>query len=149
MLVGREGQVDMAMPKVNRFSELPTDYAGLVAMHVPRPLHDAVDEANVERIIEMMAGHDLTDDQADYLDILSDQLLKYQERERSRTRRRSVIERFAYLLEESGTTPAGLQKILACSQTKISLLLNGKRELTKDDIRRLAGHFKLRADYFL
>lgn len=139
----------MTLPGLNHFSELPTDYAGLVAMHVPRPLHDAVDEANVERIIELMAGHDLTDDQADYLDILSDQLLKYQEREQPAKRRRSVIDRFRYLLEESGTTPASLQKILACSQTKISLLLNGKRELTKEDIRLLAGHLKLRADYFL
>lgn len=54
---------------------MPKDYAALVAMYPPRPLHAEADE--VEQIVNAMAGHDLTADQEDYLDLLSDLLLKY------------------------------------------------------------------------
>jgi hypothetical protein len=60
-----------------KFAEVPTKYSDLVAMYPPRPLRDEIDERNVEEIVMEMAGHDLTCDQDDYLDLLSDLLLKF------------------------------------------------------------------------
>ena len=140
----------MNTTKLN-FADMPTDYAALVAMHPPRPLHDAIDEQNVEEIVAEMAGHDLSRDQEDYLDLLSDLLLKYQSRTQPtppRTRR-SPHDRLKYLLAQAEMTPAQLAKLLGCSQPLVSLLLSGKRNLSKQNIKKLAVHFKLDAKYFL
>jgi antitoxin component HigA of HigAB toxin-antitoxin module len=52
-------------------------------------------------------------------------------------------------MEDTATTSRDLQKILRCSHSLISLVLSGKRELSKDNVRALAKHFRLSADYFL
>jgi len=134
-----------------KFHELPADYAALVALYPPRTLHDSIDEQNVEALIEAMAGHALSGDQEDYLELLSDLLLKYQAARhpvKSRSRR-SPQERLKYLMQESKMTPTKLAKLLGCSQPLVSLILSGKRELSKDNIKKLAGHFRLDAGYFL
>ena len=71
-----------------KFAEMPKDYASLVAMYPPRPLHDDVDERNVEEIVNALAGHELTPDQEDYFDLLSDLLLKSQSERHPRSRPR-------------------------------------------------------------
>jgi antitoxin component HigA of HigAB toxin-antitoxin module len=53
------------------------------------------------------------------------------------------------LLHDSATTRQDLERILNCGHSLVSLLLAGKRDLSKDNIRALANHFKLSADYFL
>ena len=132
-----------------RFSDMATDYSGLVAFYPPRPLHDAVDERNVEEIVMALAGHELTPDQEDYLNLLSDLLLKYQNERRVDRKRRGIHERLKYLMEQSEMTPAQLAKILGCSQPLVSLLLAGKRSLSKQNISRLARWFKIDASYLL
>jgi antitoxin component HigA of HigAB toxin-antitoxin module len=131
---------------------MPIEYAGLVAMHPPRPLRDAVDARNVEEIVMEMAGHALSSDQDDYHDLLSDLLIKWQEENeppRKRSRPISAHARLKYLINQSGTTPSQLAKLLGCSQPLVSLLLGGKRELSKANVKKLATHFKVEAGYFL
>lgn len=133
-----------------QFADVPTGYAALVAMHPPRPLRDAVDEQNIEEIINALAGHDLSVDQEDYLELLADLLLKYQATKHPRAKRpSSPHDRLKYLMQESGMTPTKLAKLLNCSQPLVSLILSGKRELSKENIRKLAAHFSLEAGYFL
>ena len=58
-------------PARQRFESLPKDYAGLVAVLPPRPIHD---EGQFEEHLAMahtLAGFDLTPDQDDYLEALS------------------------------------------------------------------------------
>jgi HTH-type transcriptional regulator / antitoxin HigA len=132
------------------FSDMPRDYDGLVAMHPPRPLHDEVDEQNVEEIVAAMAGHELSPEQEDYLDVMSDLLLKYHaQKQAPRRRRRPVHERLKYVMSESGTTPTQLARILRCSQPLVSLILSGKRELSKENIKKLADYYRLEGGYFL
>jgi len=132
------------------FTHMPTDYTGLVALYPPRPLHDTVDERNVEEIVMEMAGHELSADQEDYLNLMSDLLLKYQaERQQRKNRRRAVHERLKYLMQQSEMAPTGLARVLGCSQPLVSLVLAGKRSLSKQNISRLANWFKLDAGYFL
>jgi len=56
---------------ISRFDELPTDYEGLVAIFMPRPIRDEVDAANAPDLSDLMAGHELTRDQEDFLEIIA------------------------------------------------------------------------------
>jgi HTH-type transcriptional regulator/antitoxin HigA len=133
-----------------QFPDMPVDYSGLVAMYPPRPLHDSIDERNVEEIVSETAGHQLSADQEDYLELLSDLLLKYQATQRQPKRtRQSPRERLKYLMAQSEMTPAALAKLLGCSQPLVSQLLSGKREVSKENAKKLASHFRLDAAYFL
>src|SRR5215204_3118398 len=120
-----------------KFLDIPSDYPSLMAFYPPRPLHDEVDERNIEEIILAMAGHDLTRDQEDYLNLISDLLLKFQAEQASRGRRPPVRRRLKYLMEQSEMTRNELAAILQCSQPLISLILSGKRNLSKENIRKL------------
>jgi antitoxin component HigA of HigAB toxin-antitoxin module len=133
-----------------RFVDMPIDYAGLVALYPPRPLHDAVDERNVEEIVNEMAGHQLSRDQEDYLNLMSDLLLKSQSGNRpARSRPRPVNERLRYLMEQSEMSRGEMAELLDCSQPLVSLMLSGKRGLSKENVKKLAERFKLDAAYFL
>ncbi|HSZ56434.1 MAG TPA: hypothetical protein VK797_12275 [Tepidisphaeraceae bacterium] len=130
------------------FAEFPSDYGGLVAMFPPRPIHDPADYGNTMEIVMAMAGHKLTRDQDDYLAILSEMILHY-DREHDRPRRRGTpLHRLQYLVKEAGLSASDLGRLLG-NRTMGSLYLTGKRGLSKANIRKLAEHFKVRADYFL
>ena len=133
-----------------KFADMPRTYVKLVEMRPPRPLRDDDEARDVEELVAEMAGHELTKDQEDYLDLLSDLLLKYHAKRYAPDRqRRTPAERLRFLLEESGTTAAQLARVLGCSQPLVSLLLSGKREPSKTNVKKLADHFKLEAGYFL
>lgn len=59
------------------------------------------------------------------------------------------LERLKYLMNEHGMKTAGLGKLLGSGQGQASLVLNGKRELSKANIRTLATHFKVSPALFL
>jgi HTH-type transcriptional regulator/antitoxin HigA len=130
------------------FDRLPVDYAALVAMFPPRPIHDSVDYGNTLEIVLAMAGHPLTADQEDYLKILSEMILHY-DREHDQPRKRGTPrERLQYLVNEAGLSASDLGRLLG-NRGMGSVYLSGKRGLSKANIRKLAEHFKVRADYFL
>lgn len=140
----------MKTKKSISFAQLPKTYGELVAYFPPRPIHDSVDEANTEEIVLAMAGHRLNKDQQDYLDILSDQLLKYQsDHHPDGPDKRPPLDRLKFLVEANDLKPADLQKMLGCSQSLVSQLLSGKRELSKENILKLAARFKVNPGYFM
>ena len=53
-------------PIPTRFPALPKSYAALCAIFMPRTIHDEIELGNVTKILDLMAGHTLTKDQADY-----------------------------------------------------------------------------------
>jgi HTH-type transcriptional regulator/antitoxin HigA len=130
------------------FSEIPPRYPALVAMFPPRHIHDRVDYDNTIEIVMMMAGHKLTADQDDYLAILSEMILQYDRDHYQPRQRGTPSERLKFLVDQAGLTASGLGRLLG-NRGMGSLLLTGKRGLSKAHIRKLADHFKVRADYFL
>ncbi|MSU50601.1 MAG: hypothetical protein EXS37_16195 [Opitutus sp.] len=54
------------------YAKIPKTYAGLMALHLLRPIRDQVDADNAAEVIDLLAGHMLNGEQADYLDLLSD-----------------------------------------------------------------------------
>jgi HTH-type transcriptional regulator/antitoxin HigA len=130
------------------FRRTPKDYSGLVRMVPPRPIHDKVDLANATEIVDALAGHDLTHDQEDYLDVLSDLLQKY-EGEYSPMRRAAStpLERLRFLVEQAEMSASDLGRLLG-NRGLGSLVLRGQRQLSKTHIRILAEHFRLDPGYF-
>ncbi len=53
------------------------------------------------------------------------------------------------LIEQSGLTAKKFAKLLGCSAMLVSLMLSGKRELSKANVVTLARHFKVDAVYLL
>lgn len=84
----------------------------------------------------------------DYLDVLTGLIDAY-ERKTMPTPNVTPQDRLRYVLTESGTSQAALSKILGLSQPATSLIMNGKRSLTIDAVKRLAEHFRLSAAYFI
>ena len=128
-------------------------YLKLIAKFPLRPLRSEAEYKAATAIMEKLAvrGEDNLDQgERDYLDGLDEFISAYDQNVwADRPRRGSPRKLLQSLLKDSENTPHDLQKILRCGHSLVSLLLSGKRELSKDNIRALAKHFKLSADYFL
>jgi HTH-type transcriptional regulator/antitoxin HigA len=133
-----------------RFGDLPRDYVGLCALLPPRPIHDAVDYANVSEVTDAMVlwQDDLTPDQRDYFDLLCSLLEDY---DTAHTKWPKVTgpDVLKHLLAEHGLSAAGLSRILGASRNLGAMILRGERNLTLAHVRKLAAHFKVSPELFL
>ena len=131
-----------------RSKPMPVTYAELVALFPLRPLHDEVDYDNALEAAEALVGSvDLSDDQADYLDVLTDIIQKYEARRHAVAGRGTPLEALRCMLEERGLSASDLGRLLG-NRPLGSAILRGERELSKAHIRILAEHFKVSTDLF-
>ena len=102
-------------------------------------------------VLEKWFGRDdLDEGQSDYVRTLSTLVADYENRVHPyRNPSRSISAKLRGLMEEAKLTQTQLAKIAGIDQSLVSLILSGKRELSKASIRRLAAHFKLNAGFFL
>lgn len=131
-----------------KFERLPTDYAGLCKLLMPRPIHDKADLENVTEIADAMAGHALTADQGDYFDLLC-RLIEDYEQDQVPVPKVSGLNALRHLLEEQGLNGADLSRLLGSHRTLGAMILRGERKLTAEHIRILSAHFCVSADLFL
>jgi len=128
-------------------------YLALVMDFPLRPIRTAERRDAAQPVLDRLAvrGEDgLAPEELDYLDVLTDLVEAYdREHHPMPTRQGTPRERLAALMDFSETTPKRLESILGLSQTAVSLILAGKRGLSKKSIAKLAEHFRLSADYFL
>ena len=130
--------------------DIPANWDGLLGLYPLRPIHDEVDRANVTEIVDAMAGHDLNDDQEDYLDSVSTLLNAYEsEHHAVETRKFSGLEMLRSLMDEHDMTAADLGRLLDVHRSHASKILRGDRSLTVDHLRVLAEHFRVRPDLFI
>jgi HTH-type transcriptional regulator/antitoxin HigA len=132
----------------------PSDsYLRLIHQFPLRPIRSDREYKAASAVMRQLAirGEDALDQgERDYLDGLDQFISTYdQEALANRPRSGSPRRRLRSLMDDTTTTPRDLEKILRCGHSLVSLVLSGKRELSKDNIRALARHFKLSADYFL
>jgi HTH-type transcriptional regulator/antitoxin HigA len=132
--------------------ELPDSYLELIHRFPLRVIRNEREYNSAMKVMEELAlrgEDDLSEGERDYLDTLDELISLYDQRHYSLGRdRRTPLQRLRYLLDQSDTTPAKLRQILGCSQSLVSMVLNGERELSKENIVRLAAHFKLNVGYF-
>jgi HTH-type transcriptional regulator/antitoxin HigA len=109
--------------------------------------HDAA-LAVSRRLMLRPAGTRRDAGERDYLDVLSGLIDAYERRTMSPLET-TPLERLRFILDESGMTQAGFATVLGVGQPAASLIMNGRRGLTIDAVKRLAGHFKVEPGYFI
>lgn len=129
----------------------PSDsYLDLVRQFPLRPIRTNAEYKAATAVMERLAlvgEADLDGGQRDYLDALDEFISAYDRKAMAnRPRRGSPHQRLRSLVAEAGLSQRDLQRILGCGHSLVSMLLGGKRELSKDNIRQLAKYFKLSAD---
>jgi len=133
-----------------RFQDLPKDYAALCRLFLPRPIHDAVDCANVVEVTDAMVlwHEDFTRDQADYFDLLCSLLEEYDSKN-VKWPKITAVDMLKHLLEEHSLAAADLSRILGGSRNLGAMILRGERKLTLKHVRTLSRRFRVSADLFL
>ena len=122
-----------------RFPDLPKGYAELCRVLLPRPIHDAVEYANVAEIADAMTlwHKEFTPDQADYFDLLCSLMEEY-DAENVKWPKLGGREMRQHLLDEHDLAAADPSRIL-----------RGERNLTLAHVRKLAAYFKISPELFI
>jgi HTH-type transcriptional regulator/antitoxin HigA len=123
-------------------SKIPKTYAGLMAKHLLRPIHDQTDAENAVEMIDLLAGHQLNAEQSDYLDLLSDLYEKWESVQFPISRARGE-ELLRLVLNERGEKAGDLAKLLGIDVSLAHRLVRGDRQLTAPQIRKVATHYGL------
>jgi HTH-type transcriptional regulator/antitoxin HigA len=134
---------------LTKFRDLPTNYARLTALYPPRPIHNEAKLAAATAMIDALAGHDLTPDQDDYLDLVSSLVSSYEEQVRPvRVKHVTPVQALEMLLEETGMNASDLGRLLG-SRDLGSKILRGQRALNLRHIAVLCEHFAVGPELFL
>jgi HTH-type transcriptional regulator/antitoxin HigA len=131
------------------FARLPKTYSGLVALHMPRPIHDKVAYDNAVEVVHALAGHKLNHDQDDYLAIMAKLVEDYENENVPEPKPVAGIEALKFLLAENDLTADDLGEIIGVNRSIAYRILKGARNLTADHIKKLATRFAVSADLFL
>jgi HTH-type transcriptional regulator/antitoxin HigA len=137
-----------------RTRELADDYLELIHRFPLRPIRNAVEYDQAIEILKDLVGRadhpGLTPGESDYADVLGNLIGEYDRRYSSILHHKSSpLEILKYLVEESGMNTTSLGELFGSGPGQASLILNGKRELSKANIRILADRFKVSAALFL
>jgi HTH-type transcriptional regulator/antitoxin HigA len=131
------------------FARLPKTYHGLVALHMPRPIHDKVAYNNAVEVVHALAGHKLNPDQDDYLAIMAKLVEEYESEHVPEPKPVKGVEALKFLLEENNFNADDLGDILGVNRSIAYRILKGTRNLTADHIKKLAARFAVSTDLFL
>lgn len=143
----------MSKTTIKRSKVVVDDYLELVRRFPLRPIRTPAEHHHAGRVLADLIGRadaGLTRGESDYTDVLSQLVGKYDEQHSSirkdmaAGRRSSPIEILKYLMEEHGMNTISLGKLVGGSG-QASMILNGKRELSKANIRTLSAHFHVSA----
>jgi len=133
-----------------RSEDVPKTYDQLLAMHPLRPIHNDAELEHATEIIDILAGHDLNADQADYLDVLSTLVEAYENTHYPLDDAAICgLDALRALLDDHGMSATDLARLLGVHRSMGSKLLKGKRALTSRHLQMLSERFKVSADLFL
>jgi HTH-type transcriptional regulator / antitoxin HigA len=140
----------MTSEMIIRFADWPRDYAGLVRAYPLRPVRDPVDADNATEIVDALAGHDLTRDQADYLDVLSTLLEAFENAHDPvrPMRSKKPLANLRHLLDDHEMSASDLGRVLG-NRALGSKILRGERRLGLTHIKKLMKYFAVDASAFL
>lgn len=129
----------------------PDDYLELIKSFPLRGIRNSQEHAEAIKFLTRLLGRPdgrLTAGQRDYADVLSRLIQDYDQHAHEFVRRQYTPREFLrFLLQENSMTVADLGRVLG-NKTAASLVLSGKRELSKSHIRRLAARFKVEPGLF-
>jgi len=138
----------MALQTKRRRSAPPDTYLALIhrfplrAIRSDRELDDAINLIN-----ELLDRPKLDEGESDYLDVLGDLVEVYEETAHPipHASDAAILES---LLRDRSQTQLQVAAATGIANSTLSNVLHGKRQLTRDHIRRLAKHFKVDSGIF-
>jgi antitoxin component HigA of HigAB toxin-antitoxin module len=125
-------------PTLPSFAKLPQTYEALCRLHLPRTLHDEIELDTVTEIIDLMAGHPLNADQADYLETLAELAEAYESANYEAPPSLPPHEFLAAHLENIGMTATEWGKVIGIDRSTASRLLRGERKFNTTHVRKTA-----------
>ncbi len=124
-------------------------YRALIARFPLRPIRDEPTlDAAASLADELAARDDLDPEERDYLEVLSDQIERYEDRSH-RVPDAPPADVLRYLMEARGLNGASLAAGTGMPPSLISEVLGGSRGLSKARIATLAAFFGVPAESFL
>ena len=124
---------------------VPSRYAELVALFMPRPLHDEIDYRNALAVLDSMALLKMNADQEDYFDAIATFVEKYEsEHHAIEDAKMTPVQLIRSLMEEHAMSESDLGRLLG-DRSLGHRILKGERELSKARILTLASYFHLNA----
>lgn len=121
-----------------KFSEFPKTYSALCALLMPRMIHDEIELQNVTEIMDFMAGHRLTKDQSDYLNILATLAADFEDQNIAMLPKLAPHEFLSAHLENIGMSASAWGALIGIDRSTASRLIRGERNLTATHIRNTA-----------
>lgn len=125
------------------------EYMRLIRQFPLRPLRCADDLDSAIAMTDSLTDRDdLTPDENDYLDVLSDLIERYESATEPRSRR-SGVDAVRFLIDQSGKTQSEIADETRISRSTLTEILNGKRGISRSVMVALGGRFKVDPGVFL
>jgi len=140
-----------SITKTSRRNRPADTYLALIQEQPLRAIHTRRDYEAASKMIDRLAVRDdLDEGEQQYLDALEVLIEAYENTAAPATRDgRTALQRLKAAMQASQMTPLQLRTILGASQSMVSMILTGKRALSKKSIAKLAHYFRLDPGYFL
>lgn len=127
---------------------LPKVLTELYAEYPIRPIHDEVDLDNAMEIADRLAVLSRrTDDQNDYLELLSNTIESYEKQNPINTQKLDPVETLVLLMRQHNITASDLGRLLG-NRSLGTKLIHRNRKLSKSNISVLCEHFAVGPQVF-
>jgi HTH-type transcriptional regulator/antitoxin HigA len=137
------------MSRLTKAPVVSDEYMELIKRFPLRPLRGEKDYDAAVAILDTLVLRELGDGERDYLEALTRFVEDYDQKNRCPPGDKlPVLARLKHLMSENNMTPADLGRVLG-SASAASMILHGRRAISKAQIKRLSARFRLDATFFL
>jgi HTH-type transcriptional regulator/antitoxin HigA len=126
-------------------------YGRLLAKAAPRVIGTEEEHARALALVESLTAkgeRSMTSEEDALLDLLTNLIRDYEASRYPPRPKSTPREMVAFLLEQRGLKPSDLWPVIG-SKGRVSEILAGKRAISKEQAKKLAEFFRVRADLFL
>jgi HTH-type transcriptional regulator / antitoxin HigA len=124
------------------------DYIKLIKRLPLVPIRNDAHLREAGAILIELSGKDMTVGERDYFRVLGKLTGEYEDK-RFPIPAMTPVEAFKFLMEENSLSRTEMGEVIGCQANRVTEILNGKRELSKEHIARLSARFKVSTDLFL
>jgi HTH-type transcriptional regulator / antitoxin HigA len=138
----------MAATKTRNARQGRDTYIELVRRFPLKPIKNDDEHAQAAAILSELMGRDLDAGSGDYLDALIVFVTKYEDEHHAIDEHMTPQEALRALMSANGLRQADVGRIIG-SESAVSMFLKGDRGLSKSQIQKLAGRFRIDPAVFL
>ncbi len=130
---------------------LSKSYIHLLSRYPLKPIKNERELEAASEVVDSLAEHlhELTPEESDYLDVLTDLIETFESKEYPVGPAVTPVEALKYLMGVNNLNNAEIARILGIQRSRITEFLQGMRNLTVEQIARLSTHFAVSTDLFV